>query len=182
MSDRLDIPAGEHGLVRVFTVDLPLEEAQPLVEDDAQGLRHLTGAQALDPDHIDLFDMNDLSGMALADYLSEGHGIPEGEIAPLRPQLDRVRGSVMVMRSSAFERMGQTMRVRRPLRWIATFGEARGEQTLEPLTSAAAQGVVPPTAAAPVPAPARNRSAAWIIAGIVAVGVIVAIAIGARSP
>lgn len=182
MSDRLDIPPGEYGLVRVFTVELPLEEAQPLVEEDAQGLKQLTGAQALDPDHIDLFDMNDLSGMALADYLSEGHGIPADEIAPLRPQLDRVKGSVMVMRSSAFERLGQTMRVKRPLRWIATFGEARGEQTLEPLTSAAAQGTVltPPTA--PVEPPARNRKATWIIAGIVAVGVIVAIAMGARSP
>ncbi|MDA7429994.1 hypothetical protein PGB28_16130 [Primorskyibacter aestuariivivens] len=182
MSDRLDIPPGEYGLVRVFTVDLPLDAAQPLVEEEAQGLKQLTGAEALDPDHIDLFDMNDLSGMALADYLSEGHGIPADEIAPLRPQLDRVKGSVMVMRSSAFERIGQTLRVRRPLRWIATFGEARGDQTLEPLTSAAAQGMVPPPPAAPVQPPARNRSAAWIIAGLVAVGVIVAISIGARTP
>ena len=182
MSDRLDIPAGEHGLVRVFTVELPLKEAQPYLDDEADGLKQLTGAQALDPDHIDLFDMNDLSGMALADYLSEGHGIPADEIAPLRPQLDRVKGSVMVMRSSAFERIGQRMRVKRPLRWIATFGEARGEQTLEPLTSAAAQGAVPPPPSAPVAPPDRNRSAAWIIAGIVAVGVIVAIAVGARTP
>lgn len=179
MSDRLDIPPGEYGLVRVFTVELPLDAAQPLIDEDAQGLKRLTGAEALDPDHIDLFDMNDLSGMALADYLAEGHGIPEDEIAPLRPQLDRVKGSVMIMRSSAFERIGQRMRVTHPLRWIATFGEARGEKTLEPISSAATQGAVPATPKDPVAPTPRTRSAAWIIAALVAVGIIVAIAIGA---
>lgn len=179
MSDRLDIPAGEFGLVRVFTLELPLDEAQTLVDDQAEGLRELTGADAIDPDHIDLFDMNDLSGMALADYLAEGHGIPEEDITPHRAQLDRVKGSVMVVRSSAFERMGQTLRVRRPLRWLATFGEARPPQNLEPLRSQSAEGPLQETS--PVPAASgRGRGMAWLLAGLLAVGVLALILLGVR--
>lgn len=141
MSDILDIPAEEHGLVRVVSVDLPLEEAQTLLDDDGRGLKRITGASALDPDHIDLFDMNDLSGMPLADYLTEGHGISEAELAPVRSQLERVKGRVMVMRSAAFERLAQQLRVAHPLRWIATFGE---EQDPVPLEKPRAESAEPP--------------------------------------
>lgn len=176
MSDRLDIPVGEYGLVRVFTLDLPLDAAQPLVEDQADGLRELTGARALDPDHIDLFDMNDLSGMALADYLAEGHGIPEDEITPHRAQLDRVKGSVMVIRSSAFEHIGQTLRVRRPLRWLATFGEARTPRTMERLSSDTAFGTA---SARPAPPPTwRGRGAALLLAGLFGFAVLVFVILG----
>ena len=171
MSDILEIPAGEHGVVRGFTIDLPLEEAEPLLEDEARGFTAMTGATSLDPDHIDLFDMNDLSGMPLADYLTEGHGIAEDELAPLRAQLDRVKGRVIVMRSAAFERLGQKMRVIAPLRWIATFGEAQDPVPLEKPRAETATGVVPdaPTAAPPAsPAPKPG----WIIAGVVAVAVL----------
>lgn len=169
MSDRLDIPSGEHGLIRVFTLDLSLTEAEPLLDNDAQGLKSLTGATALDTDHIDLFDMNDLSGMPLADYLAEGHGVPHIEIAPHRAQLDRVKGRVLVMRSPAFEHLGQRLQVSKPLRWIATFGEAQGEQPIETLRSPSAVGVVPPAQAAAPPHVPTGRSPAWIIALIIAV-------------
>ncbi|MGY3437855.1 MULTISPECIES: hypothetical protein [unclassified Marinovum] len=171
MSDILEIPAGEHGLVRVFTLDLPLDDAEPLLEDEARAMTKMTGATSLDPDHIDLFDMNDLSGMPLTDYLAEGHGIAEDELAPLRAQLDRVKGRVIVMRSAAFEGLGQKMRVTKPLRWIATFGEARDPVPLEKLHSDSATGPIPDTPT-PAPEPSRQPKPGVIIAGIVAVALL----------
>lgn len=168
MSDRLDIPPGEHGLVRVFTLDLPLDEAEPLLDNDAAEMKSLTGGTALDPDHIDLFDMNDLSGMALADYLAEGHGIPEQDLAPHRPLLDRVKGRVVVMRSAAFEGIGQSLRATKPLRWIATFGEDKDKVPLEKLRTEAASGTIVDAPAAPAPGGAKPRPG-WIIGAVVAV-------------
>ncbi|WP_323763673.1 hypothetical protein [Marinovum sp.] len=174
MSDILEIPADEHGLVRVFTLELPLDEAQTLLDDDARALQRMTGATALDPDHIDLFDMNDLSGMPLADYLAEGHGIPDDELAPIRAQLERVKGRVMVMRSAAFERIGQQLRVTHPLRWIATFGEARDPVPLEKPraeSASAPETPEPPAAAAPEPA-GRPMRPGLIIGAVVALAVL----------
>lgn len=180
MSDRLEISSGEHGLIRVFTLDLPLVEAEALMEDEAQGLRDLTGATALDTDHIDLFDMNDLSGMPLADYLSEGHGVAPEEIAPMRAQLDRVKGRVLVLRSSAFERIGQTLRVLKPLRWIATFGEARGAQSLEPLHSDAAKGPLPPpTPSTQAPTPVKRIGSLVLVAGAIVIVLLALVIVGA---
>lgn len=167
MSDLLDIQPGEHGLVRVFTIDLGLDEAEALLENDAAALKSMTGASALDPDHIDLFDMNDLGGLPLADYLAEGHGIPEDELAPHRAQLDRVKGRVMVMRSAAFEGLGQAMKVTSPLRWIATFGESRDKVPLEKLRSETATGVVADPPVDPAPAGPRPQ-AGWIVGGVLA--------------
>ncbi|MDD9742132.1 MAG: hypothetical protein RID15_15985 [Marinovum algicola] len=169
MSDVLEIPSDEHGLVRVFTVDLPLDEAQILLDDEARALQQKTGAIALDPDHIDLFDMNDLSGLPLADYLAEGHGIPDEELAPIRAQLERVKGRVMVMRSAAFERIGQQLRVTHPLRWIATFGEARDPVPLEKPRAESARPPEPeaPPAAPPPPAAAARMMRPGLIIGLV---------------
>lgn len=173
MSDILEIPSDEHGLVRVFTVDLSLDEAQLLLDDDARALQAMTGATALDPDHIDLFDMNDLSGMALADYLAEGHGIADEELAPIRAQIERVKGRVMVMRSAAFERIGQQLRVTHPLRWIATFGEARDPV---PLEKPRAESALPPEPAeAPAPPPPDPKARA-VQPGLI-IGVVVAVAV-----
>ncbi|MCJ7871576.1 hypothetical protein Q4577_00125 [Marinovum sp. 2_MG-2023] len=176
MSDRLDIPLGEHGLVRVFTLDLPLEEAEPLLDDNALGMTKMTGATTLDPDHIDLFDMNDLSGLPLAEYLADGHGIAEEELAPHRAQLDRVKGRVVVMRSAAFEGLGQSLRVANPLRWIATFGEATDKVPLEKPRAAAADTTV---IAAPVSAPiAPNRLNAGVIVALAVAVIILAFLVG----
>lgn len=178
MSDRLDIQPGEHGLVRVFTVELGLDEAEPLLENDAAALKSMTGAVALDADHIDLFDMNDLSGMPLADYLAEGHGIPEAELTPHRAQLDRVKGRVMVMRSAAFEGLGQVMKVTRPLRWIATFGETQDKVPLEKLRTEAAQGTIIDPPAEP-PAPRPRLRAGWIVGAVVALVALGLLLVGA---
>ncbi|TNF19196.1 MAG: hypothetical protein EP318_15695 [Rhodobacteraceae bacterium] len=167
MSDLLEIQPGEHGLVRVFTLDLALDEAEALLENDAAALKSMTGATAIDPDHIDLFDMNDLGGLPLADYLAEGHGIPEDELAPHRAQLDRVKGRVIVLRSAAFEGLGQTLRVTRPLRWIATFGEPRDQVPLEKLRSETATGAVADPPVEVAPAGPRPRPG-WIVGGVVA--------------
>ena len=174
MSDRLEIPAGEHGMVRVFTIDLDLHEAEALMEHDAAGLKQMTGATALDADHIDLFDLNDLGGMPLADYLAEGHGIPQEEMAPHRAQLDRVKGRVIVMRSSAFEGLGQSLKVTRPLRWLATFGEAKDEVPLEKLHSEAATPAAASPAAAVVP-PSGSGPKPGLIVGLVVAGLALAL-------
>ena len=71
MSTAIHIPAHEAHVVRVFDV---IEEAgAPLADEavmDALGADgEVQGAQ------IELFDLGDLGGMSLSEYLAEGHGI-----------------------------------------------------------------------------------------------------------
>jgi len=133
------IKGSEHGVVRLFAVDLPPEEARRF--DQRNGtwpLRASLGADWLDPDHLVYFDIGDLEGVGLTDYLTEGHGISVEELAPLRQMLDQMTGHALIVTSQAFGGRDQTITPRAPLRHVATLHEDRPPVIFEHLPSDAA--------------------------------------------
>lgn len=144
MSTRMEVAANEMGLVRLFTVDLPPKEALGLKERP-EALPPLLGVEALEDGQWELFDLRDLAGMGLESYLAEGHGIDAADLEPMRWQLDALEGVVLLLRSAALAERPATLAPRAPLRWIATFGEARAPVPLQSdLSSESARGGLAP--------------------------------------
>jgi hypothetical protein len=161
MSTRIQITAREHGVVRVFAIDLEGDALKAFLRrGDSWGVQEALGAETLNPDLVEIFDVADLTGLGLSGYLDEGQGIATTELDPMRAQLDAIKGTVMVLPTSAFAGTAQTLSVRAPLRLIASFNEDRPPVTFEPLPDASAKGVVPP--------PARSKPSDAAMSGRVA--------------
>ncbi|WP_270727054.1 hypothetical protein [Shimia sp. Alg240-R146] len=149
------VSASEHGLVRLFAVDLPSEDIDAFREtvSDADGevidwpLLSALGAYELDEDYIELFNVRDLEGLGLPGYMVQGLGISETDVREDGNRLSTQRGWVLVVLSSAFGRTEQTLSPRRPLRWLGTYKEEGTRARYDPLPSAAAKGapLTPPS-------------------------------------
>ena len=141
----MQISASEHGVVRIFAVDLPKAEIEvfnrqiPGKADDWP-LRDALGATTLDPDQIDYFDVKDLDDLGLVGYLTEGLGIAEQDIEQDAARLSAITGQVLIVNSAAFRGTAQTLSPHAPLRWIGTYTEEAAEISTVPLTSDAARG------------------------------------------
>ncbi|WP_113912401.1 hypothetical protein [Roseovarius dicentrarchi] len=156
MSDKIEITERETGIVRVFAVDIPADQIAAFTARNGRWpLREALGADALDPDHIEVFDASDLAGVGLPKYLIDGHAIPEDQIAPMRTRLDGQTGTVLVATSRAFANTAQTLSPRAPLRLIASFSEAHTPITFGALPDASAQPQQPEPEA---PAPRKKPS------------------------
>ena len=136
MSARIHVRAGERGRVWVFSVDIGPAEIDPLLEcNGTSPLQEALGADTLDSEHVEVFPVSDLEGVGLSGYLSEGHGIPEDQLADMRARLDAQTGVVMVLTSRALGGTEQTLTPRAPLRLLASFSEERRPVSFEPLPS-----------------------------------------------
>lgn len=134
------VTAGETGVIRIFTIDLPVDNAADFADDmgaievdNSWPLQTALGAADLDPAFVDVFPASDLEGVGLADYLIDGTGISADDIAPFRAQLDGLTGNIVVIHSRAFKGVVQTLSPKAPLHYIATFQEDRAPVTFEPL-------------------------------------------------
>ena len=152
MTDRITIKPTEHGVVRVFAVDLTPEEIKPFNRRNGSWpLQQALGADTLDPDHLELFPVEDLDELGLARYLEEGHGIDADEISEMRQRLGGLSGHVLIVKSRAFGGTAQTLEPRAPLRLIASFNEDRAPVSFDPLPAEGARGT---TGGKPPPSPA----------------------------
>lgn len=100
MIDPLIVRAGERGVVRVFSLTIEAGEAQALKTPRA--LDAALGVQGLEAEFVEAFPLSDLAGIGLADYLTDGCGVPEAMIEPERERLDALEGHVVVVLSKAF--------------------------------------------------------------------------------
>lgn len=163
----MQIKASEHGVVRLFAIDLPPAEA---TEFDVDALGAALGGIALDAEHVDLIAPEDLDDLGLDGYLIHGIGVSKSEVVQLRPQIKALKGHVALIRSAAFGGMAPTLTPQKPLRWIASFGETPLDLTSGPLQSKSAKGVLaggkPPAATKPVklPWPFKFAIAVFIVA------------------
>ncbi|MCW8842144.1 MAG: hypothetical protein OQK00_01880 [Rhodobacteraceae bacterium] len=138
---KMQVKSGEHGLIRLFAIDPadepPLMSTEPDWDADHTDppwpLRDALGAEYLDSDFIEVFDVADLTGVGLPGYMIQGLGIPEQDIAPDRGRLDALTGHVLIVLSSAFGGFEQTLTPRAPLRWIGTWREEKAPIHFEPL-------------------------------------------------
>ncbi|MEP2718728.1 hypothetical protein [Pseudophaeobacter sp.] len=121
MSDTLEIPAGERGVIRVFDLDMRPEQAQFLREPGA--LAQVLGIEAINLDHVEIFPISDLEELGLTGYLTQGCGIPEEEITPKRDRLAALEGHVLLLRSRAFDGAATRLTPASQIHHIASFGE-----------------------------------------------------------
>ncbi|MFO7759551.1 MAG: hypothetical protein R6V26_13940 [Roseovarius sp.] len=134
MTTRLDIPAQEAHVVRVFDV---VEEV-PLADEDV--LAALGADGELQTGEVELFDIADLGEMPLSTYLAEGHGIAEDDLRDMRGQLDALSGRVLIVPSRAFGGAAMTLRVGAALRLVGRFGEDVPHAQFQTLPAKGARG------------------------------------------
>lgn len=177
MTDKMQIKANEHGLIRLFAVDIPPEDPPAFNAQSAIGwpLQNALGAAQLNADFVECFDVSDLEELGLAGYMAQGLGIAEQDIAEARVQIDAIKGPVVIVLSKAFDGIAQDLSPKAPLKWIGTFQEDSPEVQFKPIASAAAKGSLSDTAP-----PKKTNPHLTLLAAIVAlpflVGVIALIA------
>lgn len=160
MSDRIEIKPTEAGVVRVFDVDRTAEEAGPFNRRNGSWpLKDALGADVLDADHVDLFQVEDLEGVGLVGYLQDGMGVAAADLDDHRAALDRVSGTVLVLGSRAFGGVSQVLHPRAPLHLVATFNEDRAPVSFEPLPDESARPGSKPKKAPPSDAAMSGRVA-----------------------
>ena len=171
MSTTLDIPAQEAHVVRVFDVveaaEAPLSDADVLAALGAEG--------DLRTDEIELFDLSDLQDMPLSEYLAEGHGVPDSELAGMRGRLDGLGGRVLILPSRAFGGAAMTLAPGAALRLVGRFEEDVAPVSFDALPSGGAQGSARAACRADTPQPGLRRAALVLVGLLVAVAVLVAV-------
>jgi len=135
--DALTVRASEHGIIRVFAMDMPAQQARFQREPGA--LEQILGVTGLDPDYIEIFPVADLESLGLAGYLGDGYGVPETEIAPDRDQLNAVQGYVMVVLSRAFGSRAVTLRPAGTLTLIGLYAQEPTDWSGDPIQTQSAQ-------------------------------------------
>lgn len=181
MSDRMQIEAREHGLVRVFTLDIdPGEIDAWMPPEDADAtwpLRDALGAQRLTPDKVEVFRADTLAGIGLTGYLVDGAGVDPSEIGQDAARLDALRGVLVVIPSSAFGDTAQTLSVTSPLRHVGTYREEAPEVAFHPLPAPGGDGLVTgmPDAA---PDPGRSPRGSLIVLAAIALVALLALVFG----
>lgn len=165
MTTRLDIPAHEAHVVRVFDV----VETAPLNDDDVMAALGADGD--LRTAEIELFDIADLGEMTLSRYLVEGHGIADADLRDMRGQLDALSGRVLILPSRALAGAAMTLRVGSALRLVGRFAEDVPPVQFDALPAGGAAGsTTTPSRAAQ---PGMRRAALALVALLIAVAALV---------
>lgn len=145
MSAALKIPELERGVVRLFSLSLPEDDAKSFGKDTAQIAKSL-GLTELDGDHAQALRVRDLAGIGLANYLVDGMGVSESSIAADRTKLDALDGYVLAVASPAFDSAGATLSVKMPLTFVGSYAQPGDTVSFSALPSGSSQGSVsPPT-------------------------------------
>jgi len=150
MTDRINVPANEHGVVRIFAIDLPRDDLAAFAPPELEGvevmaqspLRAALGVDRLDMEYVDIIHPEDLGEMGLSGYLNDGLGLSAQEIAGARTHLDGITGPVALVLSKAHAGEAAILTPRAPLRWVATLNEPQDVHDMAPLRSDGAAGVV----------------------------------------
>lgn len=157
----LSIPALDRNGVRVFSAALTPEEMQ---RGKASLAPALLGDPDLDPAHVELFDIAELSDIGLAAYLTEGLGVPDAAVDADRARLDALTGPVLILLSKALHGRAVTLTIDPRLALIGTYREDRPPVHFEPLPTAAAQGVLTPPPQPP--SPPQRPTLAFMLLGL----------------
>ena len=140
---RIDVAAGERDIVRLFAIDLTRDEAAAMATPEADWSLHMAlGAPDLDYGYVDLVDPEDLDGIGLSGFLTEGIGLDPALLAGDRAMLDGLTGPHAVISSPAFRGEALVLTPTNPVRWIATYAPEPEVKSMDPLRSEAAEGEV----------------------------------------
>ena len=178
----MPLTSGDRDTVHLFTVDLPEDQLWSFVVPDPDTgdypLRRALGVETLDETQVEGACVEDLVGIGLTGFLTEGIGVDETSIATDRQRIDALKGSVVIVRGSAFDGADVPIAPVPPLSHFGTWHMTRAASSMEPLRSEAASGQVPPTPQpAPPPASKANRFSLMLVLAIAAL-VLVALGFG----
>ncbi len=155
------IPAGEHGKIRLFQLEMRPEQLA-FLRDEPGALAQILGIDALEMAQVDLFDVADLEELGLRGYLSEGCGIAVENLADDHVKLDGMTGPVMVVRSRAFSGLQTRLTPNRQIKLMATYSEASDTWRATPVTSDSAKPQTPTPKIPPRQARAEARRLGFI--------------------
>ena len=115
-------------MIRVFALSLPDEEARAL-KNDPNAQAALLGVVTLDRKHVEVFPVDDLGDMKLADYLVEGSGAQADTLGQDRAKLGALDGWVMLVYSGAFKGAAQELATASGLTLIGTYPQVGTDWT-----------------------------------------------------
>lgn len=120
----LEVKAGEHGVVRVFSLGYRVSmELQHFEAVDK--LAEALGVDHLKPEDVQIVDLSAVREMGFSGFLREAYGVTQEELAPLAESLNALQGHVAVLRSGAFEGVALTLPTSDEVRLVATLHEPR---------------------------------------------------------
>ena len=125
MPDPLHVIANERETVRVFVVDLAPTKAKTWAKVHSN-IEAAVGAE-LDQDHMETFPSDDLKDFGLSQFLVDGYGIAEADIAPDKDRLDAAKPQIVLLRARAFGGTEVTLSPKVPLIHLGTYGQAKAD-------------------------------------------------------
>ena len=166
------VPANEHGVVRLFSLSMPAEDAQ-FLRDDPEALQSALGTGQLDPQGVEIFQISDLADVGLIGYLRDGVDAQEADLMRDGGKIAALAGWVMVVHSTAFDGNATTMKAAPALTLIGTYRQNAVDKAPINITSDAAR---PYTGSAPTtpPQPAKGGAGgAMVVIGVIVLAILI---------
>ncbi|MFQ1699431.1 hypothetical protein ACJ5NV_02435 [Loktanella agnita] len=134
----IEIPRDDYGHIRVFQAPEALSaEAQ---SKSPEGLAELFGIDTLDPNYIDIIKIDDLSSMALTDYIAQGYDM-HAEAHDI-PAVNGIEGWAILVMSRASRGRKMVLKPASGIRHVTTYVPNAQIKVSEPLRSPAADGII----------------------------------------
>ncbi len=143
MNAPIPVPAHEHAIVRLFSLNMRPQQARFLTEPGA--VDQALGVSGLDPEQFDIIALADLGEIGLAGYLEMGCAIAPDQID--QAQLASLTGHVLLIRSNAFGGRAITLNPIPALSLIATYSETPADWSANPMPAQPIRRKTPPRAA-----------------------------------
>ena len=158
--------------VSVFAINLSDDEVENRRKAGGAAAG-LLGVDQLDPSWAEIVKVDDLTGIGLTGYLTDGYDIEDSALAGDRGRLNALDGHVLVLSSRAFT--ARTEITPGPeLRHIGTYAEPQDTRIPEAPISEAAEGILPGPTTDPA---AAQRLGSGPLAAIIIVAVLVVVAV-----
>ncbi len=152
------VAATEFGKVRLFSTELDPEDAANIT---AQNVQRLLGDNiTLDSAKVEVFPSRAIESIGLRQYMMSGYGIAASNLAGKGAALDALKGLIVLIPSSAFKGLEQTLDPNPALRFIGVFTEEAAAAPAPMSPHKSAQGDLPPAKGHARPIPNTGRS--WI--------------------
>ena len=153
------VPATEFGLVRLFATELDPPDAAVIT---AQNIHRLLGEDIkLDAAKVEVINSLVLEGLGLRNYLIQGYGVAEADLAGKAAALDALNGLIILIPSSAFMGLEQSLDPNPAIRFIGVFREEAARPPEQMPQSASSVGTLStPKGSAQMSSHDRSRS--WV--------------------
>lgn len=173
-----NVPANEHGILRLFTVDA--DTARPLKDtlDNGGSTADLAAAEALGVDvaeaeWVDLLNLRDIEAIGIDGYLLQGYDVPEDQLASVRGRLESANGYLLAVPSRTFGETEQQISPIPGIRPLAQFQISRPPDTAQSMTPADTE----PFHVAPAPEPPQSGRPQFLSSPLVLLILLIAAAL-----